>query len=366
MKTISNRQFIFILIIFVTSTADILLPSITVGVSGRDAWLSIIGAAIIGSIIIYIQAKLAVNFPGRFLPEYANTLLGPYLGTLLVILYLLFLVIIILGIISELMHITSTVFLRETPEIIFTLFIAMSAGYAVYLGIEVIARVVEFAFIPGILIRLGIIFLVFSDLEVQRFLPILEQGIAPVLQGTFRIIGWFGEGIIVLFLSHHVKEIGKIAGQMVMAIWFIAFLALLGSLTIGNFGPYLAAYITFPLFEMVRIVELGGIQGLDAVIMTFWYSATLFKVVVLLYIIVITLQNFTKQKNKNTYVIPLVLIFTVLPVSLFAEMSNTIEFLESTWPGFALTYELIIPTVLLLLTFINKNIRGETYNEGRN
>ena len=365
MITTSNRQFVFILIIFITSTADILLPSITTRLAGRDAWLSILGAALLGSVIVYLQGKLAAHFPGKSLPDYAGTLLGPYLGTLLILLYLFFLLIITLAVIGELIQITGTAFLRETPEIIFSFLIVLTAGYAIVQGIEVIARVVEFAFPLGMLVRIGLVFLVLTDLQVDRFLPILEQGTVPVLQGSLRVVSWLGEGIIVLFVSHHIKEIGKISFQLVMAIWFVTFLLLISSLYIGTFGHIQAANITFPLFEMIRFLEFGDFRGLDILIMTFWYSATLFKVVVLLYILTITVQNLTKHEYKLTITIPLMLVLTVLPVSLFTEMSSTIDFLKNIWPGFALTFELIIPAILLLLTMKNKSSRGEIQDESR-
>lgn len=170
MIIISNRQFAFIVIIFISSTADIFLPSIMTKLAGRDAWLSIIVAALAASVIVLIQARLVQCYPGEFSSQYTRKILGPYLGNLIIFLYIFifFLLFITLAIIGELIQISGTVFLRTTPEIVLTMVISLAAAYAVFLGIEIIARMVEFAFIPGILIRLAIITFVVGDLQVNQ------------------------------------------------------------------------------------------------------------------------------------------------------------------------------------------------------
>ncbi|MDO7786638.1 GerAB/ArcD/ProY family transporter [Desulforamulus aquiferis] len=357
MKTISNRQFAFIVIIFISSTADILLPTMTAILAGRDSWLSVILAAIFASVIVLIQARLVQRFPGKFFPEYARILLGPYLGNLLTVLYLLFLIYISAAIIGEINQISKTVFFMQTPEIILALLQTIAAAYAVFLGIEVVARVIEAAFPIGIFVRVILIFVVYGDLEMSRFLPIFDQGFIPIYQGSLRVTGWLGESMILLFLSHHIQNIKKIGRTMVLSIWFVALILLLGSLSIAYFGPQQAANITFPIFEIIRMFEVGGIRGLDSLIMTFWYSATLFKIIILFYIVVITVKKLTNGQG-NTFIFPVALVFTVLPIILFVELSGTMEFLTNTWPGMAMTFELFIPALLLLVAILKKQPRG--------
>ncbi|MEW6697166.1 MAG: GerAB/ArcD/ProY family transporter [Bacillota bacterium] len=354
MQTISDRQFVFILIVFITSTADLLLPSITTQLAGRDAWLSVIVAAAAGSLIVLVQAKLAQQFPGQSLPDYAKTLLGPTAGSLLILLYLFFLTYITAAIIGELLQISNAVFFRRTPEVMISLMLCLTAGYAVFLGIEVVARVVEFSFVVGILVRLLIIVLVMGDMDLARFLPVLEQGPGPVLQGSLRVLGWFGEGVILLFLSHHLQNPAQFGKLMLTAVWFIAFLLILGTASIAIFGTHQAAVITFPLFEIIRFPEVGFIRGIDALIMTVWYAATFIKITVLLYIIMEILKKLTKSKEGSPFMLPMLLVLTVLPVVLFSEISSTIDFLTNTWPGFAVTFELLFPAALLLLTLFRK------------
>ncbi len=354
MKTITNRQFIFLLIVFITSTADILLPSITVQLAGRDAWLSVLAAAVAGSFIVFIQAKLAQRFPGQSPVDYAQSLLGPTLGKLVILLYLFFILYVTTAVIGEVIQISNSVFFLQSPVIMTSLLLSLAAGYAVFLGIEVIARVVEFVFIPGILMRAIIIVTSLGDVELLRYQPVLEQGLGSVLQGSFRVMGWLGEGVILLFLSQYIQSPVKFTRSMLTVIWAVALLLLLTSLTIGTFGPQQAEIITFPLLESIRMVQIGAIRGLEAFVMVFWYSAIFFKAAVLYYVLLVTIQNLTMTRLKSTFLVPLAALLIILPVDLFADISGTLDFLKNIWPGFAITFELFFPLGLLLLAVFKK------------
>lgn len=348
MEIITNKQFAFLMLVFITSTADIFLPSITVNIAGRDAWLSVAAAALAGSVIVIVQSALASRFPGKPLTEYAGLLLGPVAGNMVILAYLFFILFVALAVIGELGQIINTVFLRHTPLLIISTGVTLAAAYAVFLGFETLTRVIELAFPAGIIIRLTIVLFILGDVNIIRYQPVLEQGPGPVLQGALRVTGWLGEGVILLFLSQHIKSPEKFMKTMLAVIWSVAMVFLLGFLSIGTFGPRTAGDITFPLLEMMRIMQFGSAQGLEALIMIFWYSATFIKICVLYYILTESMQNLVKTRSRNPLIFPLGLLLAVLPVVLFSETAGTLDFLRNVWPGFALFFELLLPATLLL------------------
>ncbi|AEG60597.1 GerAB/ArcD/ProY family transporter [Desulforamulus ruminis] len=361
---ISNRQFTFILILFITSTADVFLPSISVQLAGRDTWLAVMVAAFIASGIVLIQAELAQRFPGQPPSAYAGKLLGPLGGALFIFCYLFFLFYLTAVVIGELVQITNSIFFSNTPNILIVLLLTLAAGYAALLGLEVVARVIEFVFPLGLLIRILIVAFALSDLEMIRFMPVLEHGVGPVLQSSMRITAWLGEGVILLFLAQFIKSPAAYKKSMLAAIWTVAFLLLLSSLSVGLFGSQQAADITFSLFEIIRILEFGGSRGFEAILMVFWYSATFFKVSILMIILFTTLQKITRAEATRTLLLPLILLVTILPLFLSSEVSKTLLILKNTWPGLALTFELLLPALLLMIGLLKKkNNRGGSQNE---
>src|SRR5206468_2562349 len=113
-------------------------------------------------------------------------------------------------------------------------------------GVEVFFRVAEFM-LPGVLFfYLLLIILYFSSgiVHMDRLLPILENGIMPVLKGTFPDPIFFPFGQLVLFLMYwnFLNDKNNIVKISIRAYVFIGiFLTVLSILNIAILGaPYIS------------------------------------------------------------------------------------------------------------------------------
>ncbi len=82
---ISNRQLGLMLSGLMFGTAPLLISSSVAALAGRDSWISIIIAAIVGLLVVWINSFLGELHPGKTLVEVMQIELGRWLGSFLAV-----------------------------------------------------------------------------------------------------------------------------------------------------------------------------------------------------------------------------------------------------------------------------------------
>jgi len=77
---ISNYQLSILTSVFVVGASPLIIPTLVASVAGRDSWLSIICAAIVGLLVVWVNIYLAELHPGKTFVEFTQQLLGQWLG----------------------------------------------------------------------------------------------------------------------------------------------------------------------------------------------------------------------------------------------------------------------------------------------
>lgn len=349
---ISSTQLALAFITVVIVTADVFLPAFVAQESGRDSWIAVIIGSATSLIITSIFLTLALRYPEKTIVQYSVDILGKPLGKVIGLVYIYYFTLSAWSITRELGEIFVISFNPDSPIIAYSIIVIAVAAYAVWGGVEVIARLTELLLPLGLGILVLIAFVNIPLIDLKNYLPIMNNGIGPVLRGGFLIQSWIGHTIVLLQVIPFVEDKHKIRKKTALGILALCFALEIGVLTIAVFGEF-TAKLYFPALEFVRIARLGSyIENLDVIIMVVWIAGIFLKIAWFYYASVLSIAQFCGLKSYRQLVVPigvLIICFSIVYAKNIMEVVNGTHYLL---PLFNTSLSVIIPVILLIVSFI--------------
>ncbi|MFA6807515.1 MAG: endospore germination permease [Eubacteriales bacterium] len=355
---ISNKQIIFLIITIITSTTILLFPSLVYKEAKQDSWMTLFFLMVFGIIVVYIITTLGLMFKDKTIIQYSEIIVGKVLGKILGIIYFVFFIHINAFIIREFSELLLSSFYPETPMLFFAIGIIIASTYAVRSGIEVIGRVSEVLFPIFIIVISGIVILAFKDMNFNNLIPILANGWAPVLKGTYYEFLLIGETIVLAMLIPYLNIPQKVRKSGIISI---VSTCLLGILILGGiiavFGEQ-TGYLRYPFLAVARYVSVAGIvERMDPLIMIIWIGGVFVKISVFHYCAVLALAQWLNIKDYRPLVLPVGGIMVVLSVILWENIAILSEQLTGIVIIPYLTIQVGIPVLLLIIAKLRKKER---------
>lgn len=360
---VNNRQAALILpFLIVMPTAVLFVPAITATFAKQNGWLSLLVVATsYGLLVALVVVKLGLRFPGQTVVEYAPEILGPFLGKLVgagfVFLFIHFNAVII----REYSSFLVTAFMPETPQAIFIVTQVLLAAIAVRGGLEVICRAGEWVFAVFILSMVIILGLVLHDADFTQLLPVLENGVRPVIHGGLSPSGFRGEVMLMLMFLPYINMPQKSMKYLLASILLMGIaLAEATAVTTAVFGE-ITENLTFPFFSLARYIALFGfIERLESLILVMWVAGVSIKVAAFYYVAALGAAQLFNLRDYRPVVLPIGVLLAAWSVGLFANSRELVEWINTSFPPYAFTFQLGIPSLLLLVAVLRK--KGGTEN----
>lgn len=313
----------------------------------------------VGLVELGIVYNLGMRFPQKTLTQYSEILLGKILGKMLSFGYIAFLIFMSFFVVSAFTDFITIHLMPETPRIVFNFFLTLLAAYAVFQGLEVIARIAQFVLPLGLL---GLSFLILFPLfnaDFSQLLPFFDKGIPAVLSGVILPAALFGELAVLTFLlpmTNKPQEVFKNGAYGLLTAGF--FLTAVTTVTIAVFGPEQTQILLFPFLHLAKSIKVMGIQRLEYFVIFIWVSGIVVKIAVLYYIECFTIVKVLALKDKKLVMMILGILQVIVPNYMFKNSFESGMFFATYWAPFALLFELAIPLLLLLLAVIKgKKVR---------
>lgn len=272
---------------------------------GVDGWLSVLLAVPVILLGVALLVALADRFPQQDLAGILLRVLGPLAYPVGILYTALFLADAALslrefGLLGRLEG-----FMSYTPYTVFAICLILVATYGAWLGMEVVARInaaiLLFAELP-----LGVMLALFAvnHQKLVRLLPILANGLQPVLWGAWLVAGKFGELVLMLvFLPLVAKGRANARGVMLWAVVLTTFMALGHELgPVLTFGASVRT-IEWPDYSQVRAIALARfIANLDWLVVTMWTHGFLIEVIVFMYAAALTLARLFGMRSHRALI----------------------------------------------------------------
>jgi spore germination protein KB len=351
---IANSQLLLLIIGFIDGS--IFLTSYVSGIAKNNTWLVIIAALACIIPFVFIAAWLGRRFPGLNFAQINRTIYGPYIGTAVSLLYLSHFWIILASNIQDLGGFYVTFFMRDTPLEVFVLIFTFACAYAIWNGIEVLARIAPFivAIVSAIIIISTLMLI--DKMDFTNFLPIGDLPLIKFLHAT-QIIASQPFGEVVMFLPAFTFVLNDyqdtirtaILGLLVAGLFFLI-ISIRNTAVLG--GP--EGILTSPSYQVVRLISLGVLTRMDILFALGHTLAMFLKCCLMLYATILFISQLLGLKTYSPLVFPLGCTAVILALIIFPSVLEAIEGAQSSSILWTDLYVFFFPA----LSFLIAKIRG--------
>ncbi|MBM7570460.1 GerAB/ArcD/ProY family transporter [Aquibacillus albus] len=272
--------------------------------AGQDAWIVVLFAFLVGLILLIVYTQFPKYYPYQNFAGILEGAMGKKIAKPLLFLFALYFY-------SQATHnfyefgvLIKMTALPRTPLIVILYMFIFVIIYILCLGFEVLARTAEI-FVPYLILFLVATYIIMffsGNFDLGHLLPILGDGIKPVLGEVHTVIGFpFGEMVVFLMFWHYVREQQAVRKIAVLSV-SVSTLLLITSLIviISVLGPELAAYTEIPLLETLISVNIANvITNLDSISVFIIFIGGFFKTALHFSGFCLAFSWLFNHKNKN-------------------------------------------------------------------
>ena len=260
----------------------------TIQTAHRDAWLSTVLATAASAFVTYVVVRVNRRYPDLTLIDYAQVILGKWLGRLVALLTVLQWTMVNGVIIRQTIDVLITSNYHRTPMWVFAVTITALAIYALSQGaLQSLSRV-TLLLGPIVLVALaGTIAVNISSIQFERLLPVYAStGTTTILAGAIPSFGFLGQAVLVgMFapMMQHPQRMGLYAVGGVAVSGIVLTMGVV--MVVGMFGSDLPARMWNPFLDGIRYISIAELfEKLDAVIVLAWFMSTFVRITVFLYV----------------------------------------------------------------------------------
>lgn len=180
-ETISDRQGIYLVILFIVGTNVIMATALD---AKQDFWLAIILAIVLALPVVFIYSRLHVMFPGKNLFDIIEICFGKVIGKVFIILLTFYLFETGCEVLRNFAEFVNIASFPETPLIVPAIVSIAVCAYAVKEGIELMGRWSKVFFLVIIFSAIASFILLMADMDTNNLKPLLSSGIQAIVKGT--------------------------------------------------------------------------------------------------------------------------------------------------------------------------------------
>lgn len=343
-----------------------MLSAYVLDITRQDTWfVSIIGFAL-GLAVAVVCVQLAKAFPDQTLFQINETVCGKVGGKIVSSLYVFHLLNYVTLDLRALGVFIHTFILPETPiEALFIVAIIV-IGYAVFNGINTIGRISSIIsiFIIVTLLITGV--LVFGYIDFSNFMPMFSLPAKDYIFGTF-LLGMvhFGGSFVFLMVFPFITDRKKTAkyfytGGFISMLLFIF-------VVIRDWGPggMVNTYITFPSFQVIRIIDIAGVlTRLEVWFAIVFICAIFYTAIVELFALSLGIAQLTGLKSYKNLISVLAPVLICYALIMFNSSAEEAYFTSYVAPFYACFFGAILPLVTLIIVKIKNKSKIKDLKRG--
>jgi len=348
---ISSIQLFLLLSGFLFGSTVILAPAQG---AKNDAWLAILLGGTGGALLMGIYAAIASLNPSKTLVDILKEKMGKVIGNMFAVLYIWYFIHLASLVFRNFGEFICTVTFPETPMVVVIGLFAVILVYAINSGIEVIGRLSELLVpvIPLVVLIISLSLITVHDFTA--FLPILENGITPVLNAAFGFISFpFGETIAFLMLFPHLNKKEKLkkvvfvsaaVSTLLGIILFFRDIFVLGSdlMARSTFIPHLTSLL-IPGLNVEPLVDINLLIGGGV------------KISVCIYAAARALSQIAGIDDYRKLTGAISTFCVVLSIWVYENVLEMFNWAEKVWLYYSIPFQIVVPLLLLLLSLRKKS-----------
>jgi len=348
---ISSIQLFLLLTGFLFGSTVILAPAKG---AKHDAWLSILLGGAGGTLLMGVYAAIASLNPSKTLVDILREKMGKVGGNIIAVLYIWYFIHLASLVFRDFGEFICTVTFPETPMVVVIGLFAFVLLYAINSGIEVMGRLSELL-VPVIpLLALVICLSLINIHDFTAFLPILENGLSPVLKAAFDLLSFpFGETVAFLMLFPHLNKKENLKKVVLVSAAFSTLLTMIiffrDIFVLGHdlmdrstFIPHLTSLL-IPELNVDPLVDINLLIGGGTKIGVCIYAATR------------ALSQIAGIEDYRNLTGAITTFCVVLSIWVHENVLDLFSWTEKVWPYYSFPFQVVIPLLLLFMSLKKKN-----------
>ncbi len=352
---ITSHQLLFMIVGSTIATGILSLPRVASGDAQQDAWIAVIAGAVVPFVSLFLMDRLGKFFPDLTIVEMTQLLMGKFIGSIITVLFILYIVFIQGIILRSGTEIISMYSLPKTPISVTSLLITLVVIYITAKGGKVIGRLNEILFF--ILIFNFVLLVPMPNMiDHTNLLPIGGTGFMGIAKSALPTAFAYG-GIEILFIAYPmVTRKDKIFKSALAAVFIIMFLYLQVTITgLLIFGVEAMQLLMWPVLIILKVINIPLLNRLEFIFLLLWAAVIVRPVVNHGFMAALSLtQLFKLDINKYYFFTVVIISFLIYSVSLIPR--NIVEvFKWVEYGGYAfLIFSIGYPLLLYLTALMRK------------
>lgn len=327
----------------------------------QDAWLVMLIAALGGLLLLLMHLAIHRLDPKRDLFELCRTYFGKIVGTFIGVIFAGYFAYEASRNLRDLGELASYVLLNRTPTGVIALIAILVIANNVRYGPRLVFLLL-LALLPFVILSYLTLMSMITGvglLHFENMLPVLENGLLPVLKNVPDVISFpFAQSVLFLVFFPIIAPAKNLRKSMLITYGITAvFLILVNQMNILVLGPKLAEMVTFPLLQSVQLIELVEVfERMDILFVLVLFIGLGAKMLLFYIGAVVGGSRITGTPYKK-WVIP-------FGIAIYGMSFISPNFTHHLWLGIDVVlkwYPLVqigLPALLLILILIRKNKRG--------
>ncbi|MHA7966918.1 GerAB/ArcD/ProY family transporter [Paenibacillus sp. CAU 1782] len=320
-QTVSALQMAALFLTYVTGSAIIFIPGQLAAAAGNAAWISLLLAYGMGALLLAAVLYLFHWSQGEGWVGILRQTVGNGVASVLLIPFAAGVFWQLAAIVIEIGSFFKSTMMKDTPTAVTQTLFFLIAALTARAGIEVMARMFTLLLIFMFLFAIVVMLLASPLFHTEYLLPVLPDGIKPVLHGTYIAFGFpYAEVILFSLLLPFTrrKEAGSL-GKFFQLALLINGLTLCMSIvcTFMVLGP-LSGHLNYSLFQLARLISIQDIlERVESVIGFSLIIGVYMKATIVLFMLSQLLSEWFKLNNTRLLICPVALIGLLLSITMY-------------------------------------------------
>lgn len=360
MKQLTDRQTSLILFVTTIALKLLVLPSLLIGTSQNSVWLVLIIMFAIDALLLTLVLAVVRAFPEQTFSQVLQKLVGK-VGTKIVLCVLGLLFLLKLSMLMrECFEFYAETSYVDFSWIVYLVPLILVLGYATSSSLRALGRSIEIFFYFIILsVVMAILFSV-SSIDIFAILPLVPNGISPILKALLDYAFWFGDFLIIAMLMGNIKLQNNSLKKMFLS-YFCAMIVVFVVVTIhfSLFGSVSTTYKT-SLVDITEYIPRITTSGRFTWIVLLLYPITLiFAMMVYSKFAIICFFDGLKLKQKHTKMLAYFVVLASVGILALTQFSQNllIEVITKYLKYGVLAVQIVVP-LMLVLTLTKQSKKG--------
>lgn len=359
---ISSRQFLALLVLTRLLAALIDAPTISGTSVEHDAWIAVIISTVMAVPWVLLLVHLSSMYPGMTIIQYSQVILGPYLGRLVGLMFVVFFLQQSAYTVRIGANAYTTTIMPETPQWVFIGLLTFLSANAARSGIEVLARSSSVSFAISLVLLVLLLVLPFNVMDFGNLFPVMARGWQPVQEATLLSFAIYGELLVMVMLVPYLAEPREAGRYIIYTLLLSGLLFTLFTMVVALvFGPFVSALI-MPALSLGRIIHYPLVlERLEVIPLIAWTLSAGVKQCLFLWAAMLGIAQLFELSDLQGLAYPVGALIGVLSEWFFSDVVDASDFMTVQRFG-TISFFVTVATPLFLyaMTFVRRLIQRAT------